>query len=163
MSATIQHPKTWWFKLAERWFPDRCREVPEAVNPNRIVMRQFALFGRHLYLQQFCSDEDPRFLHCHQWHRTVALGLWGAYTEHRMAGPEKRRRAPYCYTMGPDVIHHVQKVTPGHTSLFLGLWRNDDLKHYYGAPQTLADKSAMEPGTFRRTWDSHIKKMVKRI
>jgi hypothetical protein len=159
-----EHPKTWWFKLAEKWFPERCREIPEAVNPNRVVLRQVALIYRGLYLQQFASAEDPRFLHCHQWHRTYALGLWGAYTEHRMAGPAKRRRAPYFYSMDASVVHHVQDVTPGHTSLFLGLWREDALKHYFGVPK-VADAPACEgdPVTVPKKWEKHIRVMVKRI
>lgn len=102
-------------------------------------------------------------MHSHQWEHCYALGLWGSYTEVRIAGRPKRRRAPYFYHIDSSVVHHVQDPKPGHTSLFLGLWRDDDLKHYHGAPQTLADKSAVEPTTLRRTWENHITKMVKRI
>jgi hypothetical protein len=150
----MQHPKTWWFRLAERLFPDRCREIPEAQNPDRIVLRQLALVKRYLYLQQFASHEDERYQHSHQWRRTFALGLWGQYTEVRLSGLTRTRRAPYFYTMDSSVVHHVQHVSPGHTSLFLGLWRDDDLKHYYYVP--LVAQS-------RRLWSEHIKVMVKRI
>lgn len=161
----IQHPKPWWFRFAQTLFPERCREIPEAQNPDRIVLRQVALWKRHLYLQQFSSGEDPRYMHSHQWHRTFALGLWGGYTEVRMAGPAKERRAPYFYTMGADVIHHVQFPSPGHTSLFLGLWRDDDLKHYYGTPRNHTQPGTGDgsPITVRRVWSAHVLQMVARI
>ncbi len=148
------HATPWWYRLAERHFPERCREIPEATDPTgkQIVLRQVALFGRYLYLQQFASSENMSFMHSHQWHRTFALGLWGSYTEKRLAGHAKRRRAPYFYTMGADVVHHVQLPSEGHTSLFLGLWRDDDLKHSY---------PAHAPG--KRLWSDHIRVMVKRI
>lgn len=161
-----EHPAPWWYRLAARLCPSRCREIPEAVNPDRVVLRQFALWHRHVYVQQFASSEDPRFMHSHQWHRTIAFGLWGSYTEHRIAGLPRKRTAPYCYTMGADVVHHVQSPGPGHTSIFIGLWRDDDLKHYYGAPRTLTDAAVVEgdnPETWRARWEDHIVKMVSRI
>lgn len=144
----IEHPAPWWFRALARAFPERCREIPEAVNPNRVVLRQFAIWKRHVYLQQFASSEDPRWFHSHQWKRTIAIGLWGSYTEERH-NVSRRVSAPYFYTMGPDVIHHVQNPSRGHTSIFVGLWRDDDLKRYFrlaGVP-----------------WYQHIRKMVKRI
>lgn len=149
----MHHPKPWWFKLAERVMPARCREIPEAQNPERIVLRQVALIKRYMYLQQFASHEDPAWMHSHQWHLTIALGLWGHYSERRLAGPERVRSAPYLYTMDASVIHHVQEVSPGHTSVFIGLWRDDDLKHYY----------PVRSHPPRRLWSDHIKVMVKRI
>lgn len=147
-----QHPPCWWYRIAERLFPDRCREIPEAVNPDRIVLRQVALWKRYVYLQQFASDEDMNFAHSHQWRRTIAIGLWGSYTEERLAGPFNHRSAPYLYTMDASVIHRVQAVTPGHTSIFVGLWRDDDLKNYY------------DLRTIRRAlWSNHITRFVKRI
>ncbi len=148
----MEHPKTWWYKMAERLAPDRCREIPEAVNPDRIVLRQVAIIKRYLYLQQFASSEDMGYMHSHQWLRVFALGLWGSYTEKRLAGRARRRQAPYFYIMGADVVHHVQLPSAGHTSLFLGLWRDDDLKHYF---------PAHAPG--KRLWSDHIRVMVKRI
>jgi hypothetical protein len=166
VEVTQHHPAPWWYKLAERFFPtapktnptwfqtwrDRCREIPEAQNPDRIVLRQFAVIKRYVYLQQFASHEDAEWMHSHQWYRTIAIGLWGWYIESRLAGRAARvRAAPYLYTMDDSVIHHVAVVSPGHTSIFIGLWRNDDLKHYYRADHE------------RRLWSDHIKKMVKRI
>jgi hypothetical protein len=113
-------------------------------------LRQFAIIKRYLYLQQFAGPEERNWMHSHQWRRTWALGLWGGYTEVRMAGGPRTVRAPYLYTMDERVVHHVQAPTPGHTSLFLGLWRNDDLKHYF-------------PTNTSVKWDEHIMKMVKRI
>lgn len=146
----LEHPKPWWYRLAERICPDRCREIPEARAPERIVLRQVALWKRHVYLQQFASSESASWAHSHQWHRTFALGLWGGYVEHRLAGPSRTRRAPYFYTMGADVIHRVALPSRGHTSLFVGLWRDDDLKHYF-------------PTRVGVRWERHILKQVKRI
>lgn len=163
---TNEHPAPWWYRLAARIMPSRCREIPEAVNPDRVVLRQVAIWKRHCYVQQFAGSEDPRYMHSHQWHRTIALGLWGSYTENRMAGPAIVRRAPYCYTMGADVVHHVQNPGPGHTSVFVGLWRDDDLKHYYGTPSTLSEMACdkgWRPMTRRSRWERHIRKMVERI
>lgn len=147
---TRQHPAPWWFRLASRLWPDRCREIPEAVNPSRIVLRQVALWPRHVYLQQFASGEDPRYFHSHQWRRTFAIGLWGSYTERRL-NVYRRVRAPYLYTMGRDVLHHVLAPSPGHTSIFVGLFRNDNLKVY--CPSGLGAVG----------WEKHIKVKVKRI
>lgn len=147
-----EHPAPWWYRLAERFMPERCREIPEANNPDRIVLRQVALIKRYLYLQQFASSEDPRWQHSHQWKYTIALGLWGSYQEGRGMSDLRERRAPYFYVMDSSVIHHVLRPSAGHTSLFLGLWRNDDLKHYFPYP----------PEGVRR-WEDHIKVMVKRI
>ncbi len=143
------HPQPWWYRLAARLCPDRCREIPEAVNPDRIVLRQVALVKRYVYLQQFASGEDPRWMHSHQWHRTIALGLFGSYTERRH-NVARLVRAPYLYTMGPDVIHQVIDPSPGHTSIFVGLWRDDSMKFYF-------ERGA---GVF---WEDHIKVKVKRI
>lgn len=144
-----EHPAPWWYRVAERYFPERCREIPEARNPERIVLRQFAVIKRYLYLQQFASSEDCRYMHSHQWHRTFALGLWGSYTEQRH-NLRRRVKAPYFYTMGKDVIHHVIWPSPGHTSLFLGLWRDDNMKYYFKVGQGIP-------------WKAHIKVQVKRI
>lgn len=161
-----EHPAPWWYRLAEWLAPGRCREIPEAVNPDRIVLRQVALVSRSIYLQQFASSEDPRFMHSHQWRRTIAIGLWGRYRERRIAGPARVRRAPYAYTMDASIVHHVQDPTPGHTSVFIGLGRDDDLKHYYGTPETKPEGWSVageHPRTFRRLWSDHIQRFVKRI
>lgn len=151
--AMTHHPRPWWFGVALRWVPDRCREIPEATDATgqRIVLRQVAIIKRYLYLQQFASSENPAWAHSHQWRWVLAIGLWGSYREHRLGGHYTRlRRAPYLYWMGRDVIHRVGDPSPGHTSLFLGLWRDDDLKEYHRTGQGVP-------------WDEHIRVMVKRI
>lgn len=157
MTEARHHPKPWWYRLAEKWFPERCREIPEAQDTTRIVLRQFAIIQRYFYLQQFASSEQENWLHSHQWHRMVALGLWGSYTERRL-NITRRVRAPYLYTMAADVQHHVLDPTPGHTSLFIGFFRDDDLKRYMEYPGDNAE------GTLeQRPWYVHIQKFVKRI
>ena len=145
-TTTPHHPQPWWYHVAARYFPDRCREIPEARNPERIVLRQFALIKRYAYLQQFASSEDPGWAHSHQWRYTVALGLWGSYTETRLAGWARRRCAPYLFWMDATVIHQVSVPSVGHTSIFIGLFRDDDLKHYYPVP-----------AIGRKHWEAHIK------
>ncbi len=213
--AAPHHPRPWWYRVALKVAPGRCREIPEAQNPDRIVLRQVALvknrrelqlhclaklkaatelghepylhqrvrivFWRgacwlahacNVYLQQFASDEDPNFMHSHPYKRMFALGFWGAYTEHRIAGISRRRKAPYAYSMDGGHVHHVQEVTPGHTSIFIGLGRAIDGtigdKHYYGVPEAIQcteahDVVGCSPRTRRKIWSSHIKAMVKRI
>ncbi len=145
-----EHPAPWWYVILSRLFPDRCREIPEAQNPDRFVLRQFAIVKRYCYLQQFASSEDFRYMHSHQWKYTIALGLWGAYVERRLAGDYKIRRAPYLYAMDDSVIHQVIHPSAGHTSIFAGFFRDDDLKQYFVAGS----------GT---SWEDHIKVKVKRI
>lgn len=154
-----EHPAPWWYCLAERALPERCREIPEAQNPERIVLRQVALISRHLYLQQFASSEDASWMHSHQWHFTIALGLWGSYTEWRPGAAPRERIAPYLYWMDESVIHHVQAPSEGHTSLFLGLWRDDGLKYYHGVEGRLR---RYRTGV-SRLWSDHVIKQVKRI
>ncbi len=201
-------PRPWWYSLALRIAPGRCREIPEAQNPDRIILRQVALvknrrelqllaltkilfasgwrerFWRsvlwlasfaNVYLQQFASDEDPRFMHCHPYKFMIAIGLWGGYTEHRIAGAPKRRRAPYLYTMDGGHVHHAQAVTKGHTSIFAGFGRAIDGtigdKHYYGVPVDANPKRrfvpsasmGQKPETRRTLWSDHIKVFVERI
>lgn len=132
-------------------FPGRCRAIPEANNPDHCVLRQVAIVKRYVYLQQFASAEDREWMHSHQWEWTIAVGLWGGYTEFRLAGRPKKRTAPYFYTMDSSIVHHVQRVTPGHTSVFVGLFRNDDLKFYFPAHGE------------KRHWETHIKTQVKRV
>lgn len=169
------HPAPWWYRVLSRIFPssgetdpakipwwDRCREIPEARNPECVLLRQFAIIRRYVYLQQFASSEDPRYQHSHPWHFMIAIGLWGRYRERRMAGPDRERKAPYCYTMDASHIHQVQNPAPGHTSIFIGLWRDDDMKHYYRTP-TLVTGTEASPVTVKVHWTDHIKKMVKRI
>lgn len=147
----MEHPRPWWFECALRVCPDRCREIPEAVNPSRIVLRQVALWKRHIYLQQFAGSEDIGWMHSHQWRFTIALGLWGSYVERRLGGRYRRvRRAPYAYAMGRDVVHQVLFPSAGHTSIFVGLWRDDSLKEYHRTGNA-------------RPWEKHIQVMVARI
>ena len=148
---STQHPKPWWFRLAERLIPSRCREIPEAQNPERILLRQVVLVSRKVYLQQFASGEDPRFMHRHEFRRSIVLGLWGGYSERRLLSPARTVKAPYAYTMGPDVVHQVTDPSPGHTSILIG-WDRVQERHYF---------DAAEPHSWH--WSEHVKKQVKRI
>jgi hypothetical protein len=168
----VQHPAPWWYRLATRVMPGRCREIPEAANPDRIVLRQVAIVKHHAYLQQFASDEDARYMHSHPFRFMLAIGLWGRYRECRIAGADRTRRAPYLYTMDGGHVHHVQDVSPGHTSIFVGLGRAEDDapgdKRYYGAPAhsprplSTGHDDWYTPTLWRR-WHQHIRVQVKRI
>lgn len=170
-------PAPWWYRLLARIAPGRCREIPEAANPDRIVLRQFAIVKRYVYLQQFASGEDRLYMHSHPYRFMIALGLWGAYTERRIAGETRTRIAPYLYTMDGGHVHHVQNVTPGHTSIFAGFGRAADGsagdKRYFGTPVDLDESRASNDDhipheiagavTFSRLWSKHIQKFVERI
>lgn len=147
------HPELWWFKLAKRLLPDRCREVPEATDPGRVLLRQLAIVKEHCYLQQFASGENCDYHHSHPWSLgTIAIGVSGAVGEERLAGPNRIRRyyAPYFRYMPPEFIHNTFAPSAGHTSIFIGLGRKTDDKHYF----SIASK---------KHWRDHIKKLVKRI
>ena len=136
--------------------PSRCREIPEAQDPSRIVIRQFAIVKGRAYLQQFAGPEDVRWYHSHPWSKgTVAIGLWGSVAEETMGGPTNKRLwiAPYFRYMGPEFIHRTEPLGPGHTSIFIGLGKKTDDKFYY--PKLDA--------TTKRRWQEHVKKVVKRI
>ena len=155
-TAIPVHPAPWWFRLAQRWFPNRCREIPEPTDPNRTLIRQFALWKRHVYLESFSSSENQLWMHSHQWRWTIAIGLWGSYIERRLAGRWlKFRDAPYCYVMGHDVVHNVDQPTAGHTSLLIGLWRDDSMKYYFPTAANALDE--------RRPWSAHIQRFVTRL
>lgn len=132
------HPPTWWFRLAQRMVPTRCREIPEVIssqpgNREVVLLRQVAIVKERLYLQQFASGEHSAYFHSHPWiGGTVALGLWGQVTDRLLAParPAKRVRAPYLRVMGPGHVHQTQDPSPGHTSLFLGLGHKTDRKYY---------------------------------
>lgn len=191
MGGEIQHDAPWWYRLLARLFPTRCREIPEADNPTwcrhraplelgecsicgappRIVLRQFAILKRRFYLQQFACSEDPRFMHSHPARYSIVLGLWGRYTERRIAGRAYERVAPYLYTLDGSHVHHVQHPGPGHTSLFLLLGLQHESategKRYYGIPQPALhapDADGPElPETVYREWRDHIVRKVERI
>ena len=144
-------PKPWWYRAAERLIPSRCREVPEAQDPDRILLRQVALWKKHVYLQQFASGEDPRWMHSHPWRYCLAIGLWGGYRELRLTGPWRNRRAPYFFVLDNRDIHNVTFPSRGHTSIFIGLGEKTDNKHYFDS----------NPVTIH--WTKHIKRKVKRL
>jgi len=140
----------------------------------RIVLRQFAIIKRYVYLQQFACAEDPRFMHSHPYRFMIAIGLWGGYFEQRIAGAARWRIAPYLYTLDGGHVHHVQQPLAGHTSIFVGLFRaadgTDGDKHYYGTPErirvpdVIAENELVQaPSTLRKLWTDHIRKQVKRI
>lgn len=146
------YPKTWWFRYLEQCFPDRCREIPEATDTSRILIRQFAIIKEHVYLQQFASGENPAWMHSHPWKwGTIAIGLWGSVNDKHLGNDLRTRRkfAPYFNYYGPTLVHQSTAPSPGHTSIFIGLGRKTDDKNYFPAA--------------RKHWRQHILKLVKRI
>lgn len=136
----------------------------------RIVLRQFSIWKRHWYLQQFGCSEDPRFMHSHPCRFMLVLGLWGRYTERRIAGGPNERIAPYCYTMDAGHVHHVQRPAAGHTALFLMFGVRHDVegedKLYFGTPEYIGEDapiSRQHPFTAAKPWKQHIRRKVARI
>lgn len=140
----------WWFRLAERIVPSRVREIPEANNPDRIVLRQVAIVRQHVYLHGFASGEDPDWFHSHQWRWLAAIVLWGSYTERRV-NICRRVRAPHAYVMGPSTVHQVTEPR-SHCSLVIGWGRDESLRRYFHR-----DALAGVP------WTEHVKKQVRRL
>lgn len=149
------NPALWWYILLAKWFPNRVREIPEARDPEQILIRQFAIIKERAYLQQFACSENHNWHHSHPWKwGTIAIGLSGSVTDHKygMKHLEKRYKAPYIRYMGPAHIHRTSDPSPNHTSIFLGLGPKTDEKYYY-----------QNPPSNQRHWTKHIKKVVKRI
>lgn len=140
-------PAPWWYRLAARLFPKRCREIPEANNPDRIVLRQFAIARQYVYLQSFASGEDPEWFHSHQWRWLLCFVLWGSYVETRL-NLRRRVRAPWVYLMGPSTIHQVTEPR-AHTSLAIGMARDEDARRYF--PRTALEGV---------DWREHVKLML---
>lgn len=106
-------------------------------------------------------------MHSHPATIMIVIGLWGRYTEQRIAGAPIERKSPYLYTLDRGHVHHVQQPTAGHTSLFLmfGVQHDDPIgdKRYFGAPVTVGEYDGWGPTTLTRPWRLHIKKKVARI
>ena len=148
------HPKPRWFKFLESRFPERCREIPEAIEPDKILLRQFAIIKGHVYLQQFASGENPLYFHSHPWRRgTIAIGLRGSVMDQNLVGFWRHRvvKAPYFRFMGPNTVHNTTDPSPNHMSIFIGLGKKTDAKGYWNEPA--------EPAH----WEKHIQKKVKRL
>lgn len=146
-------PAPVWYRLARALLPSRCREVPEAQDPDTVLLRQFAIWRGRAYLQQFASAEHPDWYHTHPWTAgTLAIGLSGGLREWVYCGPVQTRefRAPYLRYMGPDHIHRSAPTGPGHTSIFVGFGRKTDHKYYLRAAKPVH-------------WASHVMRQVKRL
>lgn len=138
----------WWYRLLARYFPSRVREIPEATDPLRILLRQFAIVKRRIYLQSFASGEQEGFSHAHEG-PTLCLGLWGAYDDRALIGVWRRFRAPYIRLLGRETWHRVANPSPGHTSIFVLLRRERERQYI--------DESAVKP------WTEHVQQQVARI
>lgn len=139
--------------LGQIW-PSRYREIPEATDPAKVLLRQFALVKRHVYLQQFVNGENPNYYHSHPWRwGTIAIGLRGSLTDVSFGGywPKRRFWAPYLRYMGPNHVHRTERPSADHLSIFIGLGTKTDQKGYW-----------VDPGPPKH-WSDHIKKQVERI
>lgn len=151
------HPAPWWYRLAARVVPSRVREIPDARDPSRVLLRQVAIVKRRVYLQGFASHEDRGFYHSHGA-PLIVIGLWGAYTEWRpgrswptlYSHVVRRRAAPYVYAMSGGALHRVAAPAPGHTSIAIYLGEPDRW-HY-----SERDGSAVH-------WTEHVRRKVVRL
>ena len=144
-----QYPAPWWYRLAARLAPNRCREIPEATDPDRILLRQVAIVRRTVYLQQLASGENPEYVHRHEG-PVLCLGLWGSYTDYQLGCEQTRIKAPYVRYMGRNVWHRVYAPSPGHTSLFAVLRRERERRYAYG-------------GLYQWPWDKHVRERASRL
>ena len=143
------HPARWWYRLAERIMPQRCREIPEARAPWRTLLRQVAIVRRWVYLQGFASGESRRWYHAHG-RKLLVIGLRGSYTEHRPGRPSVRRSAPYAHTMGVHELHRVSAPSEDHCSIAVFFTRGE--RYYVSAN-----------GRERRRWQEHTIARVARV
>lgn len=148
------HPPTWWYRLLSRWFPNRCREIPEATDPSgkQVLLRQFAIVKKYVYLQQFASSEHPLFYHRHGWRWIFVFVLWGSYFERRLGGWKTTYRGsagPEFYVMNQNVVHQVHNPSPGHTSIAIGLFRDGE-RVYFEEPTPIQ-------------WRDHVRVRVKEL
>ena len=150
---TDHAPAPWWYRLLARLFPKRVREIPEANNPDRIVLRQFAIIRQFAYVQAFASGEDPDWYHSHQWRWLAVLVLWGSYTEKRRGREPRRVTAPALYVMGPGTRHQVTAPVQ-HTSIAIGFGRDESLRRYF-------HKDDLDG--LGIPWTEHVKKMTARL
>lgn len=150
------HPTPWWFRLLSRLAPSRCREIPEATEPERVLLRQFAIVHRVCYLQQFASGENPRYYHRHEFRRVWCLVLSGGYWESRPGAEDRFVSAPMLYSMTQQVLHRVTRPLPGHTSIFFGWSRNGERVYFREYSDPSLDLLPIP-------WQDHVKQQVKRI
>jgi len=148
-----EYDAPWWWAVVTKWFPERCREVPRAEDPEVLLLRQFAIVKKYIYLQQFASAESYDWYHSHPWSwGTIAIGLWGVIGEETIGGVRRHHsfKAPYFRYMGQQWVHRSFPMSPGHTSIFIGLGRKTNEKGYYRRPEY-------------RHWTEHVEKVVNRI
>jgi hypothetical protein len=143
------HPAPWWYRLAARLLPSRVREIPDARDPSRVLLRQVAIIKRRVYLQGFASHEDRRFYHSHGAPLLV-IGIWGGYVERRPGDVDTLHEAPYAYTMGADELHAVDAPSPGHTSIAV----------YAGEPDRMHVPVDGGPAVH---WTEHVRRRVVRL
>lgn len=132
------HKPCWWWRVAKRLFPSRCREIPRADRPDVVLIRQVELIKDRAYLQQFAAAEEVGEYHSHPWAGgTLAIGLAGWLQEEEPFAPESMRYwlAPYFRVMSAGHIHRTAQVGRGHTSIFIGLGKKTDEKFYYDLPR----------------------------
>jgi hypothetical protein len=147
------HPAPWWYRLAARVVPSRCREIPEC-GGRRILLRQVALVGRTVYLQGFASGEDPAYMHSHPGTLVLVLGIWGACSERRLGRARVRRRvAPYAYAMDDATIHLNTEPTRGHTSIVA----------FLGRVEPGPDREYFPADTRGVPWHEHTSVRVRRV
>lgn len=161
-----EHGPTWWYKILSRVMPGRCREIPHAQDTKRILIRQFAIVKRYVYLQQFASGEGKDHAHSHSWPwGTIAIGLSGFVQDYRhLTGTYSEFHAPYIRYMSADHIHATVGASRGHTSIFIGLGiKNDFLKNYFQQINWRGTDEQYGKGCVRTSWRRHILKKVKRI
>jgi hypothetical protein len=182
----VQHPAPFWYRWLSKLWPSRCRECPEPQNPTwcehkvpsaapphactlcgapaRILLRQFSIWRRRWYLQSFACSEGAK-LHSHPCRIALAIGIWGRYTEHRIAGAPWRRAAPYFYVLDAGHVHRVDRPSRGHTALFLMFGIRHDIagedKAYYGAP-VVGASDGLGPETRIVGWTDYIIRKVPR-
>lgn len=150
-------------------FPWRSRIVPAAEDPERPLLKQFAILraGRFgaLYLQHFVTPEPREFVHCHRWHSMRSWVLSGLFIEERPLDPNQRYHIHErfgSYSMSHTVIHRVEFWSRRCWTLF---WMSPELSDAWGWWH-VADRNAPQPwkilGNFI-PWRDHIQKRIESL
>lgn len=121
------------FKLLNKLFPTRCREIPHV--DGGVLLRQVRVF-KNVYLQQFAQPEVVDMFHLHRWSKMRSFILSGHYVEERLYADKTRAKIRHqrftTFTMTRDVVHRVHYWSPRCWTLFI--YSDDNLGWGYIDP-----------------------------
>lgn len=98
------------FKILNKLFPDRCREIP-GVNGKTLL--QQVRVGKRFYLHRFLQPEPKDIFHIHRWMKMRSFVLWGNYVEERMYADRTTSKIKHrmwsTFSMDKSVVHRIDE------------------------------------------------------